>query len=103
MTIPELKEYVDSAVAAQRREQALIQVAVDTAAEAMNRRLEGMNEFRQQLNDQKATFVTKEMQEQVENRLVALETFANRFWGVILAAMFMSGLISYLVEKAMGK
>lgn len=37
----------------------LINTATEKAAEAMDRRLEGMNEFRQQLRDQSSQFVTR--------------------------------------------
>ncbi len=42
-----------------REQLRLVNQATDKAAEAMDRRLEGLNEFRQQLRDQSATFITR--------------------------------------------
>ena len=47
-----LKEYIDIKINSMER-------AVDVASQGMNKRLEGMNEFRQQLKDQTNTFLTR--------------------------------------------
>lgn len=43
---------------AHKREHAMLQTAIDKSDESMNRRLEGMNEFRDSLRDQAARFAT---------------------------------------------
>lgn len=59
-----LKEYLDSNVAFLQqqidRRIADANHATDLAREQMDKRLESMNEFRQQLNDQTAKFITRE-------------------------------------------
>lgn len=93
------------------REHTLIQLAVDKAADAMAGRLEGMNEFRAQLDRQAATLVTLDVldvrlaaigqrldkaDDVVEKRLGALEQSLGRgegraagqaaFWAYIVGA-----------------
>ncbi len=52
------------------------QAAVNKAEQSMNKRLDGMNEFRQQLKDQGATFVTRDQFEELNKRIV--EQFESR-------------------------
>ena len=47
--------------------------AVEKAENSMNLRLEGMNEFRDQMKDQAATFVTREEHRPWVERLISLE------------------------------
>ena len=49
----ELREYIESLISAQKE-------ATKVAKDEMNRRLEGMNEFREQLRTQASTFLTRE-------------------------------------------
>jgi len=49
-----LREYVETLIRA-------LEKATDVAREEMNRRLEGMNKFREELDRQTATFVTREV------------------------------------------
>jgi hypothetical protein len=47
--------------------------ARDTATMAMDKRLEGMNEFRDQLRDQQGTFVRREVYDALEVRVTNIE------------------------------
>ena len=55
----------------------MIEKSIETARFAMDHRLEGMNEFRTQLSEQAATFVTKREMEliadKIDNRIIYLE------------------------------
>ena len=61
----------------------------DTARQSMEKRLEGMNEFRQQLKDQNATFITKEdydsKQQILNTKIEALEKIVYIGLGLCLA------------------
>jgi len=58
-----------------------IEKATSIASEAMNTRLEGMNEFRQQLKDQSGTFITRlehdSLIEKFDNDILRIETSIN--------------------------
>lgn len=60
-----LREHIEAQIAGVRRELLLIQeaqkTAVQKAEETMSKRLDSMNEFRQQLKDQAATFASREL------------------------------------------
>lgn len=62
----------------------LERIAIDKADESMNMRLLGMNEFRDQLRDQAATFVSRK---EVESTLVASTAKADQAATTILARM----------------
>ena len=49
------------------------QERVDKAEQQLNKRLEGMNEFRDTLKDQASQFITKREHEAVESRISAIE------------------------------
>lgn len=85
-----IREYVETLFIAHQREHVLIDKALEEAKATTNIRLESMNEFRAALNDQKATFATKD---QIE----PLVRFQDRFWGVVAGIMVMNGLITALV------
>ena len=73
-----LKEQIDTRITA-------LEKATEIAANAMERRLEGMNEFRDQLKDQASRFVTRdEMDIQVgvnREAISDLRTFKDRLEG----------------------
>ena len=73
-----LKEYFERALLANEK-------ALDLAREIMNTRLESMNEFRDQLRDQAARFITREelglMKEKIYDELKALNTAKDRAAG----------------------
>ena len=62
-----------------------MQKALDLARKELDRRLEGMNEFREQLRMQASTFVTRDTSEvhykSIENRLRILENNKNNLEG----------------------
>lgn len=70
-----LKEHIEARIVA-------LEKATEVAAREMNRRLEGMNEFREQPDKQTRTFIDKDLfenrYESLCNRLVSLEGFKER-------------------------
>jgi hypothetical protein len=70
-----LKEHIEVRIDA-------LEKATEVAAKEMNRRLEGMNEFRAQLDKQTRTFIDKDHFESrwdsLCNRVVSLENFKER-------------------------
>lgn len=88
------------------REHLMTQVALDKADERMNVRLEGMNEFREQLRMQTTTFVTKDMADvrhkgieetlglqvrDLHTRMESIETWKDETHGAITLARFALG------------
>jgi hypothetical protein len=73
-----LKEHMESRIAA-------LEKATEVAAREMNRRLEGMNEFRAQLDEQTRTFVDKDgfehRHEAACSRIKELESFKDKLEG----------------------
>ena len=87
-----LKEYFDTRLEAIAKETA-------TAARAMERRLEGMNEFRDTLRDQASRFVTRdEVTAQVKansDAIAELRTFKDRLEGkASVSAVYVAYAIS---------
>lgn len=74
-----LREYMESLL--ERQEKALV-----TAKAEMDRRLEGMNEIRKQLQDQAMTFQTREKYEvemrHIQQRISAIEEWRARHDGM---------------------
>jgi len=74
--------------------------AIEKAEVSLNKRLEGMNMFRDQLKDQTATFAVKEA---TEARLVKLESFQGKLLGAFGLAMIIMplliGLITYFLTR----
>lgn len=74
----ERKIVTSSQQMALEKAQVSTQEAVHQVALTMNHRLEGMNEFRQQLSDQTATFVTREVLDtrltEVDKRIGSIES-----------------------------
>lgn len=71
------------------------QEALRTATTALERRLEGLNEFRRQLTDQNASFLTKAeydaKHEALIGRVSTLERAAERNAGAIATWRFLAG------------
>ena len=67
--------------------------ATTIANSAMDKRLEGMNEFRQQMTDQTKTFITKEeyaaRHDALEKRISGLEKVV---WGAVGAMVFVEAV-----------
>jgi len=74
----------------------LIDKALGEDKQTMNQRLEGMNEFRAQLNGQAATFVTKD-------EVRPLQQFVDRFIGIVIGVTVLNTLITYLIVKVLTK
>lgn len=100
-----LREYVETLVQVHARETAtafeshkrehiLIQQALSKAEESMNRRLEGMNEFRAQLDKQQITFATREY---VQSMLDPIHKFQERFWGVLIGITLLNVMLTTLI------
>jgi len=74
--------------------------AIAKAEVSLNKRLESMNEFRDQLKDQTATFAVKDA---TEARLVKLESFQGKLLGAFGLAMIVMpliiGLITYFLTR----
>lgn len=58
---------------AHRREHTMTDTAISKASESMDKRLEGMNEFRSALRDQAASFVRMETYTALVDRVIAIE------------------------------
>ena len=100
-----LREYIESQFAAERR-------AVVAANETMNKRLDGMNEFREALKDSATKFVTREETrlslEPLTKELKDLKTLADRAEGkasmqsvMITAIVSGLGLLLALISIAL--
>ena len=113
---------------AHQREHSLIQLAVDKANDALDRRLEGMNEFRAQLDRMGATLVTRDVldvrlasvaqrldktDDSVEKRIGTLEQTITRsegksngysaFWGYIVGATGLAIAVALFVRDVLLK
>ena len=94
VTDEELRHYVDHLFHLQRREvdQRFIDNtrAVDIANAEINRRLNSMNEIREQLNSQANTFASKDLLEAMRDRVSRLESNQVRIYayiaGIVAAA-----------------
>lgn len=96
------KEYIDRLRDADRRyfeaEIAAVREAVHVLSGTNDKRWEGANEFRNQLKDQAATFITRSEFSQVKD---SVSTFVTRseLWGAVGAAIaFAFGLMQFLKE-----
>jgi hypothetical protein len=76
---------------AHEKEHVLIAVAISKADETMEIRLEGMNEFRGQLNRQQETFATKEM-------LAPMQTFMDKFSGMAMALTVCNAILTLAIS-----
>lgn len=79
-----------------------VEKATALAATAVEKRLEGMNEFRQQLNDQTSRLMTRAeyegKHESIEKRITFLEKTAANFEGRLWAVGGSIGVISIIVS-----
>ena len=81
------------------------QKAIDKAEEALTRRLEGMNELRDQLREQAETFARVEVVS-TENaardeRITRVERFQSKMLGGLLLAPFVSAILAGLTVYAL--
>ena len=102
-----LREYVEMRINAESRrlEQRIdaSHEAVAKAEDAMTLRLEGMNEFRSQIQSERATYATREQRDDDQKRVGRIEaTIAKLVGGLILASFLMpllTGVIVYLLTR----
>jgi len=71
-----LREYIDTRIDALEKRFTDINRATDLAAKAIEQRLEGMNEFREQLRSQAGTFVT---QIEIDAKMIAAEATHHEY------------------------
>lgn len=77
------------------------QRAIDKAEEAVEKRLEGMNEFRQQLNEERANYLTLESWEQQKQALVSrIEVLEKWLFKILGALGLLSAVVPILVALA---
>lgn len=97
-------EHKSHAVAHDREHQATKE-AIGKAEESMERRLTGMNEFRDALRDQASNFVTRDMLalegKDTDRRLSMLESNANTARGYILGVGAALGILVIIVNIAL--
>ena len=81
------------------------QKAIDKAEEALTRRLEGMNELRDQLREQAETFARAEVvateNSARDERITRVERFQSKMLGGLLLAPFVSAVLAGLVVYAL--
>jgi len=102
-----LREYVEMRINAESRrlEQRIdaSHEAVAKAEDAMTLRLEGMNEFRSQIQSERATYATREQRDDDQKRVGRIEgTISKLVGGLILASFLMpllTGVIVYLLTR----
>jgi hypothetical protein len=87
-----LKELLESRISA-------LEKSITVAYAAMERRLEGMNEFRESLKDQTARFVTKDEFNRLQDEVKTLTAFKNTVQGRNSIAIFiaLAGLIVAII------
>ena len=81
-------------------EHALIEQARDKAEENMNKRLEGMNEFRHQIDKQSENFATKK---ELEDSIRPISDFQKSFWGFMAGIAVVNCIITILISMLMRK
>ena len=95
LTLDLLAERIESERAIREAHEAAASAALSTATDALDRRLEGMNEFRAQLTEQNRTFISQTVFdakiEALGQRLTLLERQAERQAGVIATWRFLAG------------
>ena len=82
----ELREYRE----AHRREHGMLDDVLQKAEVTMDRRLEGMNEFREELRKQAANFATRES-------VTILKEFQDKFMGLLVGVSIANALITTLI------
>ena len=96
-----LKEYFDTRLNN-------IQNNTELARVGMEKRLESMNEFRAQLKDQTATFLTRDMYEsrhqalqaQLDNLRDRVNAYENKGQGIKMSWLAMVGIVAFLATVA---
>jgi hypothetical protein len=89
-----LRHYVETLFRAHEKEHLLLHEALARAEKLLDMRLDGMNQFRAQLDKQAATLATKES-------VTILQRFQDRFIGFLLGISALNALITYLIVKVM--
>lgn len=95
-----LEKRLDVYIQAHAREHELIDKALGEDKNDMTRRLEGMNEFRAQLDKQATTFCTKT---ELSLAIRPLQQFADRFAGVIAGLTALNVVVTYLIIRLLSK
>lgn len=121
MTDVALKEYLEGLISAKekqdaaqweahRREHTLLKEALDVAHGVMNGRLEGMNEFRSQINSERGNYVAKVVYEERHERLIErlgeLEKYKSnmdgKLWmlgtGLMATTILLNLLLRWLIK-----
>ena len=95
LTLDLLAERIDHEREVREAHERAAGAALATATEALDKRLEGMNEFRAQLTEQGRDFVTRTeydaKHDALLNRLLVLERNAERTAGAIATWRFLAG------------
>lgn len=101
-----LKEYFEKRLDEMDRRNELIrdmnQIAVDKAVITIDKRLTGMNEFRNALKDQQNLFVSKEMYEALRDRVSDIELKAAEIKGKASQKEVTIALISSIIGITLG-
>lgn len=95
-----LEKRLDTYADAHKREHELIDKALGEDKNSMTKRLEGMNEFRAQLNNQANTFATKES---MDVAIRPLQQFADRFLGIVAGLTALNVVVTYLIIRLLSK
>lgn len=121
MTDVPLKEYLEGRISAMetqdaaqweshRREHVLLKEAIDVAYSVLNGRLEGMNEFRGQINAERGDYVVKtvyeERHDRMTERLSELEKYKSnmdgKLWmlgtGLMAVTILLNLLLRWLIK-----
>jgi hypothetical protein len=108
-TIKSLKEYFLTLFAERERQaelrQTTSQMAIDKAERAMTLRLEQMNEFRAQMQQERATFATRDSVQVFDDRVGRIEVAQSNLRGQILgfsAAASIAAILIDLLLRALG-
>jgi len=100
-SVDTLKEHLEGKLAALNEridvQHRADQRALDLAQLNIDARLEKLNELRQQVSDDRATFANREA---TDERLKRIESFQNKLLGVALAVPVITSLVVYLLTKS---
>ena len=103
MTDVSLKEHIEAQIRALDRFVAsqveAIKDAVKIALDTLNKRLEGMNEFRDALKDQSAKLATKDDIKAIDDRLKLLELRDERIAGMAAGVALIVSVVVTLAVK----
>jgi polyhydroxyalkanoate synthesis regulator phasin len=97
-----LRDYIDTRIKAVEDRFASVERSTDIAANTVDKRLENMNEFRSQLNEQASHFITRTEHDVLEARIQAIErSVANiqgRFWAFTIGLTVMAIIVSTIIH-----